>query len=220
VILAIDTATRSISIALAEEGRALAEAVWQSENNHTTELAPAVERMLIESGVAVKALTAIAVAIGPGSFTGVRIGLGFAKGLALARGDLPLVGVRTLDIAVRALPIDEGEAVAVIQAGRGRVVWARYSARAGRWESANDGVVGSWEDVSRSATGSVVVGEIDSRGMDVLQGAGVRVASADQNVRRASRLAEMAWERWRRGEVDSAAALMPVYAHQPTSGET
>ena len=61
--------------------------------------------------------------------------------------------------------------------------------------------------------------EIDPAGMDVLQGNRVRVASSDQNVRRASRLVEIGWERWRRGEIDSAATLMPVYAHQPTSGE-
>ncbi len=220
MILAIDTATRSISLALADERTLLAEVTWQSEYNHTTELAPAVEQMLARAAVTTKDLTAVAVAIGPGSFTGVRIGLGFAKGLALARNDLPLIGVRTLDIAVRALPLDEGEAIAVIQAGRGRVVWAKYEMRNRKWEAADDGVVGTWDDVAKLATvRSVVVGEIDPVGMDVLQGNRVRVASSDQNVRRASRLVEIGWERWRRGEIDSAATLMPVYAHQPTSGE-
>lgn len=220
MILAIDTATRSISLALADERTLLAEFTWQSENNHTTELAPAVERMLTGAAVTPKDLTAVAVAIGPGSFTGVRIGLGFAKGLALARDGLPLIGVRTLDIVVRALPLDEGEAIAVIQAGRGRAVWAKYEVRDWKWEAADDGVVGTWDDVAKLATvRSVVVGEIDPAGMHVLQRNRVRVASSEQNVRRASRLVEIGWERWRRGEIDSAAILMPVYAHQPTSGE-
>ena len=123
MILALDTATRAVSLALAEAGQIVAEATWRSENNHTLELAPAVERLLAEAAVAPRDLTALAVAIGPGSFTGVRIGLGFAKGLALACS-LPLLGVRTLDIAIRALPAAGGQAVAVIQAGRGRVIWS------------------------------------------------------------------------------------------------
>lgn len=221
MILAIDTATRSISLALADEHTLLAESVWESQNNHTTELAPAVERILAGAAAAPKDLTAVAAAIGPGSFTGVRIGLGFAKGLALARGGLPLIGVCTLDITVRALPLNEGEAIAVIQAGRGRVVWARYRAEAGRWAAADDGRVGTWDDVARAATArSVVVGEIDPSGTMALQGNGVRTASLEQNVRRAGHLAEIGWERWRRGEVNSPATLAPIYAHQPASGET
>src|SRR5574337_659396 len=219
VILAIDTATRFISLALAHEHAIVAETSWQSENNHTVELAPAVERVLSGAGARLKDLTALAVAIGPGSFTGVRIGLGLAKGMALA-GALPLIGVKTLDITVRGLPpLSGGRAIAVIQAGRSRVVWARYTVRAMSWEAADDGAVGTWDEVSGAATDeAVVVGEIDSIGWEVLRRNKVRTASPSQNVRRAGRLAEIGWERWRRGELDSAATLMPVYAHPPTSG--
>ena len=221
MILAIDTATRLISVALADEVGVVAESTWQSANNHTTELAPMVERMLSRIQPATT-LTAIAVAIGPGSFTGVRIGLGFAKGLALAR-NVPLVGVRTFEIAARALPQADGEAIAVVQAGRGRVIWARCSARDGQWEAADDGVVGRWADVVGAATETrqrIVVGEIDRAGYEVLQGSRVQYASPTQNVRRAAHLAEIGWERLRRGATDSAATLMPVYAHPPTSGTT
>lgn len=228
MILAIDTATRSISVALATETELLAEETWQSENNHTMELAPAVARLLrdlrrsptspdVESGDF--GLRAIAVAIGPGSFTGVRIGLGFAKGLALAQG-LPLIGVRTLDITIRALPLAEKTAVGVIQAGRSRVIWARYQVGVWGWEAVDDGEVGTWEIVARSATESrsVVVGEVDAAGMQVLQESNVRVSDSEKNIRRAGRLATIGWERWRVGRVDSAATLKPIYAQPPTSG--
>jgi tRNA threonylcarbamoyladenosine biosynthesis protein TsaB len=217
VILALDTATRAVSLALAEAGRLVAEATWRSENNHTLELAPAVERLLAEAALAPRDLTALAVAIGPGSFTGVRIGLGFAKGLALACG-LPLLGVRTLDIAIRALPAAGGQAVAVIQAGRGRVIWSLYSARAGRWETGSDGAVGTWASVAAAAGGAVVVGEVDEAGLAVLQAARVRVAGPEQNVRRAARLAEIGWEMWAAGAQAEAGAVQPIYAHQPASG--
>lgn len=220
MILAIDTATKAISLALAAEGATLAESTWQSANNHTIELAPAVERMLSEARVSAESLAAVAVAIGPGSFTGVRIGLAFAKGLALARR-LPLIGVRTLDIAVRPLPLSTAHAVAVLQAGRGRVAWARYQAWARGWESASAGEVGSWEEVAAQASsGECVIGEIDSAGFDLLARRGIKMADPSDNARRATYLAQIARERWRRGEADSAETLAPIYAHRPTSGST
>jgi len=226
VILAIDTATRAISVALAEADGLVAEETWQSDNNHTMELAPAVEKLLAKAGVKAERLTALAVAIGPGSFTGVRIGLGFAKGLALAC-DLKLIGVRTLDITIRALPTTELRAIAVVQAGRSRVIWGRYQVVAGEWQMLDDaiaGSVGTWETVKGLAheSDAVVVGEVDEVGENLLSAAGIRIASPEQNVRRAGRLAEIGWERWRasaaRGETLDAALVQPLYALQPTSG--
>ncbi len=217
VILALDTATRAISLALAAEHTVPAEATWLTRNNHTAELAPAVERMLAEAGLAARDLTAIAVAIGPGSFTGVRIGLAFAKGLALAQGK-PLIGVPTLEVAVRALPAT-GQAIAVIPAGRGRVVWARYEAAANGWQAVTTPVVADWAEVAAQVkSGLCVVGEMDTTGIGALRGAGAIIATPAQNVRRAAHLAEIAWGRWRRGEADDAATLVPVYAASPASG--
>ena len=80
-----------------------ASALWpkppgNTANHHTVELAPAVQGMLIRAGLESRQLTAVAVALGPGSFTGLRIGLGFAKGLATSLG-LPLLGIPTLHIS-------------------------------------------------------------------------------------------------------------------------
>lgn len=209
MILAIDTATRMIGLALAEPGVVVAEAAWQSENNHTMELAPAVEKLLNGHSI-----DAIAVAIGPGSFTGVRIGLGFAKGLALAR-NVPLIGVRTFEITVYGLPFEEREVIAVVQAGRGRVIWARCSASETGWVAESDGEVATWGEVAGAASGMFVIGEIDPAGSGILQDAGVRFMNA---VRQARHLAEIGWKRWQAGQVDSAASLAPIYAHQPKSG--
>lgn len=218
MILAIDTATRVMSLALAGEGAMAAESSWQSQNNHTIELAPAVDRLLSGAGVTARDLMALAVAIGPGSFTGVRIGLAFAKGMALAR-DLPLIGVKTLDIVVRGVPPGEERAIAVIQAGRGRVIWAPYTARATTWAADHDGVVGTWDEVARAATNeAVVAGEIDEAGRQALRQSPARTVFSADPAYRARALAEMGWERWRRGALDSAASLAPVYAHLPASG--
>ena len=214
MILAIDTATRMIGLALATEQAIVAEAMWHTRNNHTIELAPAIERMLAGPGISVNALTAIAVAIGPGSFTGVRTGLGVAKGLSLAaRPNLPLIGVPTLDIVARALP--QGRVIAVLQAGRGRVVWAQYV----DGQAASPAALGNWEEVAAHADGGeTVIGEIDPAGFEALSRDRIKTGSLLQNVRRAACLAEIGWERWRQGATDDAATLAPIYIHQPASG--
>jgi len=74
------------------------------------------------------ALTAVAVAVGPGSYTGLRIGMALAKGLSLSY-NLPVVGIPTLDILASPQPPREGPMLAVMQAGRGRVAggWYKWS---------------------------------------------------------------------------------------------
>src|SRR5690349_13904289 len=138
MLLALDTATRLISLALHDGKAVVAESTWVSDNYHTTELAPQVALLLRRAGIEAASLQALAVAIGPGSYTGLRIGLGFAKGLALAQGGrLPLVGVPTLDGLMRAQPPHAGPALALVQGGRGRVLAVTYHwhDKRRRWES-------------------------------------------------------------------------------------
>ena len=83
MLLAIDTATHYAGLALYGEGQVWAEENWRSAMTHSVELMPRIRRMLSTQQVAVEALAGIAVSLGPGSFTGLRIGLAAAKGLAL-----------------------------------------------------------------------------------------------------------------------------------------
>jgi len=95
-ILALDTATRMASIALYDGERVHSEETWHSERNHTVELMPSLVRLLERQRVSPQELTGVVVALGPGSFTGLRIGLSVAKGLALALSGfaLPSTGGR------------------------------------------------------------------------------------------------------------------------------
>ena len=97
MLLALDTSTRTVGVALYDGVQVLSELVWNSKDYHTVELAPAVAETLSKSGVAIEDLQALVVATGPGSFTGLRIGLALAKGIALVR-HLPLIGIPTLDV--------------------------------------------------------------------------------------------------------------------------
>src|SRR5512135_1300914 len=120
MLLALDTSTRMVGLALFDGVQMLSESVWQSHDYHTVELAPAIEELLARADVKASDLTVLAVALGPGSFTGLRIGLALAKGLALAN-HIPLVGVPSLDILAAAQPQKQESLVAVLRAGRGRL---------------------------------------------------------------------------------------------------
>ncbi len=103
MLLAIDTATHATGVCLADRAQVLAEHVWHSGRYHTVELAPEVAVLLQRNQVALTDLEAVAVASGPGSYTGLRIGMALAKGIALALR-IPLIGVPTLDILAAGQP--------------------------------------------------------------------------------------------------------------------
>lgn len=231
MLLALDTATRLISLALYDGHRVIAETTWQAPGYHTVELAPQVALLLRRAGLEPSRLQGVAVAIGPGSYTVLRIGLGFAKGLALAQA-LPLVGVPTLEGLMRAQPPHPGPALALLEAGRGRLsaVPYRWQAKRRRWEAAGPARVLPWPELlaelSAGATApgaaalppdpTYVAGEVDAAGWDQLRALkGVVVlASPAHNLRRAGYLAEAGWERLRAGG-DDPVRLAPAYGGAP-----
>src|SRR6185437_8718611 len=97
LLLALDTSTRQASVALCSEERLYGEHTWQTGNNHSVEMLEHVQRLLAEGGLALSALDGLVVALGPGSFNGVRVAVATAKTLAFALGK-PLVGISTLEI--------------------------------------------------------------------------------------------------------------------------
>jgi len=218
MILAIDTATRIVSLALRGDNELLAEETWGSAQRHTVELAPRIEAMLRRAKVAAADLTAIGVSLGPGSFTGLRIGLSFAKGLALAQPHIQLIGVPTLDIIAAAQGQPDGAATlcAVVQAGRGRISVGMYQRAGGAWQPAEPPFLASWENLINRLNGlTLVAGEIDPAGRAALLQQPDRALIADpaNSLRRAGYLAEIAHRRWQAGQIDDPATLAPIYLH-------
>jgi len=215
MLLAIDTSTRTVGVALYDGTQVLGEIVWNSRDYHTVELAPAVAEILRRSQVGAETLKAVAVATGPGSFTGLRIGLAFAKGLCLAR-HLPLIGIPTLDSVAAAQPVQGLPLIAVLQAGRGRLAVGRYTCPAGSWEPAGAVEV---TDITRLVHSiqqpTLVAGELKEEEQRALarKYKNVHLASPAQALRRPAFLAELAWKRWQSGRVDDPASLAPLYLH-------
>lgn len=125
LVLAFDTATPAVTVALRDESAVLAERTVVDARRHGELLAPGVAAVLSAAGCEAAELTAIAVGVGPGPFTGLRVGLVTAKALGDALR-IPVYGVCSLDILAYASKLDGAYAVAT-DARRREVYWARYS---------------------------------------------------------------------------------------------
>lgn len=158
-VLGIETATPHGSVALAGGGRLLGELHFFNPRTHSERILPAVENLLGTLGLKPRDLAAVAVSIGPGSFTGLRIGVAAAKGLAFSLG-LPLYGIPTLEaLAANAAP-RTGVVCALIDARRGEVFTARYRFRDGRLtERSGARIVPPEAALGNLPKGSIVVGE-------------------------------------------------------------
>ena len=135
-ILMIETSTECCSVALAVGTQILASRVNETPRQHAAQLVPYIQEVLKESGVSANTLDAVAVSEGPGSYTGLRVGVSLAKGLCFGAG-IPLIGVGTLDlIANQAIELNDGEKpdyiVPMIDARRMEVYQAVYDSTAKR----------------------------------------------------------------------------------------
>jgi tRNA threonylcarbamoyladenosine biosynthesis protein TsaB len=225
MLLAIDTSTAQIGLALYDGTSVPGEFVWHSGLHHTEELAPALADLLRRVGTKMEAITVLAVALGPGSFTSLRVGLAFVKGLVLAR-HIPVIGIPTLDIVAAAVPLpnsvkteDENQIpqlAALVYAGRGRLALGWYRAGEGGWQADSPVTVTTADELAEQIHKPVLVcGEMsaDERSRLMRKFKNVSLASPAQCVRRPGILAELAWQKWQAGKIDQAATLAPIYIH-------
>ncbi len=214
MLLSIDTSTSQSGLALYDGAQVLAELLWHSRAHHTKELAPALAGLLERTGAKMDEVKAVGVAVGPGSFTSLRVGLSFAKGLSLAR-KLPIVGIPTLDIVAAAQPIAKVKLAVVLQAGRGRLALGRYEWSSSGWQAKGEPAVTTVDELIDSIQNPVIVcGELtaDER-QRIRKNKNALLATPASCARRPGVLAELAWRRWQAGKVDNAASLAPIYLH-------
>ena len=218
ILLALDTSTSQTGLALYNVDRVLGEMSWHSHYRQTVELAPAIDSLLKRLNLKIDSISAIGVAIGPGSFTSLRVGLALAKGLSLAR-HIPLIGIPSLDILAASVPVSDIPLAAVLQAGRGRLAVGWYHDDSGSWQSDGPAATLTAEElVDQINSPTLVCGELQAEERQRLarKYRNVTIPSPANCVRRSGILAELAWNRWKAGEIDISAPLAPIYL--PTSG--
>jgi len=214
MLLAVDTSTTQVGIALYDGAQVIGEFAWRSSQRHTVELAPAISDMLARCGLTMDDITALGVALGPGSFTSLRVGLALVKGLALSR-QIPIIGIPTLDILARAQPPSELPLAVAIQAGRSRFALGWYKSSKGGWQAQGGERIATLDEINAEVQSpSNVCGEFSADERQKLSdNENIHLAVPSLSVRRPAILAELAWTRWETGTVDDPASLAPIYLH-------
>ena len=216
MLLAIDTSTTQAGLACYDASGLLAECNWLTGRDHTVQVLPQLEVLLQHLGRSVTDLRAIAIALGPGSWSGLRVGMSIAKGFALAR-DLPLIGIGTLD-ALAYQHLRPGLTVCpIIRLGRERFAAARFSAPPVAPYSAEAHNVTLAQLAESTHGAALFCGDTDSavqENLSALLGSAAQFATPAANIRRAGFLAELAWQRLQAGQTDNRATLEPIYLGQ------
>jgi tRNA threonylcarbamoyladenosine biosynthesis protein TsaB len=216
MLLAIDTSTEQASIALFD-GNRLTEAAWPAGRDQTVSVLSEIDHLFQLAGVELSQIDTIAVAIGPGSFSGLRVGISVAKGFVLGT-DARLMGVSTLDaiaepLAPLGLPI-----IAVVPAGRRRVLFAQYRPDEESLIPVTGVANGTIEDlvrmVSEQMDQTIVAGELSETHRATLAAVSEHVVLASPSApARAAVIARVGWRRRGRADFDDPVALEPVYVH-------
>ena len=173
--------------------------------------------MLTRSGVKMEQVKVLGVAIGPGSFTALRVGLSFIKGMALALA-LPVVGVNTLDVVAASQAAGNLPLACLLPAGRTRHAVGWYHTGTGKksvWQPMDAPSIMTIEALAESISQECVIcGDLNASERQILKRNGlIRLVSPALSTRRPAILAELAFARWQAGSLDEAASLAPIYLH-------
>jgi tRNA threonylcarbamoyladenosine biosynthesis protein TsaB len=213
-VLAVDTSTMAGGVALLEDERVVGESLLDVRTTHSERLMLAVDRALADAGWAAESLDGLAVAVGPGSFTGLRIGLATVKGLAFALG-CPIAPVPTLEAMAAGLPWASRPVCPVLEARKGELYAGLF-----RWDGT--AMRREWDDLALSP--EALAARLVEPVIGVGDGAAL-VASPwmtlAQPVRRGPSAAIVGWlgqARLRRGHVVGPADLIPLYL-RPSEAE-
>ena len=221
MLLAIDTSTRYGGVALWSEDRVIAMVSWYSPQNHTAELMPAVEYILERVKIGPTGLKGIAVALGPGGFSALKVGISAAKALALPL-NIPLIGVGTLEMeaypyAGTGLPI-----CPLLDAGREEVATGLFESSEGRWTRLKEErVCTPGELVESISEPTLLCGEgVPNRSEYLRQALGEKgmVLSFHTPDSRLWALAVLSVNRLHQGNVDNLTTVQPLYLRSPSIG--
>ena len=222
-ILGIDTATACGGIGLIDDDAVVAEYAFHREETPSARLVPAIKTLLEEARIDLGGIDGMAVSLGPGSFTGLRVGLSAVKGLALAT-EKPVAGVPTLDALAAQLPPTTSQICPLVDARKGEVYTALYKQGGnGKVEQLTPYQVLSpsrlLEELSLQET--VFVGDgVEVYGEFIVARLGDKALFAPPHLRclRGTTVATLGLQRLVRGEGNDIASLAPLYV-RPSDAE-
>jgi tRNA threonylcarbamoyladenosine biosynthesis protein TsaB len=219
--IAIETSGRTGSVAIVNQDAVVTEELFPHDLKHAAELLPMIDRLVQKQGWRPKDVQELYISIGPGSFTGLRIGVTLAKTLAFATG-ARIVAVPSVEVLAQNAPRDSQNVIIVLDAKRGQIFTARFARQAGRLVKAEPAHLDRLTDIlQRSPRPVHLIGE----GLPFHQSA---IPSADPSIvitppeqwrARASAVAELGLVQSRLGNFADADTLTPLYIRLPEAEE-
>ena len=232
MFLALDTATEHAGVALVDEsGNVIQEKNWLSNRNHTSELHLAIESALGDSEIEIDDLASVVVTVGPGSFTGIRIGLAAAKAISISL-DIPIIGISTLDVAAFPFINQQDQIISLLPAGRGEFSCAIFrnerndsSVLAPYQKIVQDHIItidGLFSFIDGQEDAMIICGEITDdleNQLSRINNATIHIPPKSQRQRRSGELARLGYRRFSQDLIDDAASLQPVYLRKSAAEE-
>lgn len=217
--LCIDAADDRPGIALAVDGVPGPTLTWETQQNHSQELLPNIDRLLADAKQEKSDLTAVFIDIGPGGYAALRVGVSIAKSIAHGL-NIPIVGVGRLELDAwsAAAAVDrDARVVAIHRAGRGELAWAAYTRTGHDWREHSAATIEKADAIpAHLQSGDILTGDVDEALADAAASARATVISPPTH--RVGALATVGHRRLAAGALDDAGALVPMYLRAPAIG--
>jgi tRNA threonylcarbamoyladenosine biosynthesis protein TsaB len=217
-IVAIETSALRGSVAVGRGGEVIEEKRFSGGLRHGRELVLAIDELVERNSLAKSDIGVVAVTLGPGSYTGTRVGVTAAKCVAQFLG-ADVVGVSSLEVIVRNLDPADRPAAVVLDARRGMVYAAVFDPAGGRWTRQTDDSIVRPERLGDLAPPeAIVVGDAYKR-YEALLDQWECLKDPETGRPKASELLKLAWARWQKGETVDPLELAPVYLRRSEAEE-
>ena len=217
-VLALDTSTLAGSIALLEDNQLRAGITLNLKRKHTERLLPGLDWLFSELGISPEKIDLLGVGIGPGSFTGLRVGLATAKGLALSL-NLPIIGISSLFALAWQVRFWSGKILALLDARKGQVFAQFFQGGDNLTIISEPRAIFPSQLIEEITEPTLAVGEGFRAYSEIFsQKKNLIYAGKEFDYPRAEIIAHLAYERFQKGERDSLDELVPLYL-RPSDAE-
>lgn len=215
MILAFETSAKTASVAIVRDGMLLGEYYQNSGQTHSRTVMKMAQDLMANCDLGVQDMDAVACAAGPGSFTGIRIGMAAAKGLAWGR-EIPLIGISTLEAMAKNVAVSDGVYCAAMDARREQVYTALFESKSGVFSRLTEDGAISIEELGKMLekieNDKFIVGDGAALCYNTLgDNRGLILLPEHLRMQRAASVAILAYEQLMRGDVRHAQEVVPNY---------
>ena len=223
-ILGIDTSSMAASVAVIEDNKLICEYTINTKKTHSQKLMPMIENMLELSDLSIKEIDAVAICVGPGSFTGLRIGMATAKAIAHVN-DIPVIGVNSLEILAANMNLCDKKICSILDAQRNQVYTGRYQYEGTKLTEIKEIGIELIDDLLKELSESdekwIIVGEAVYKYEDKIKEIkNIEIPAASNNVTKASSLCSVAKEKYDEGkDIYNCYNINPLYIRKSQAEE-